>query len=164
MVPLLRREVPLAPGETPIIPAQPYTEAIRGVFLGQEIAARFLTWAGLFALALALIGIYGVVSFAVSQRVREMAIRQALGAGNTLVFRSLVWEGMHPTVWGAALGLGLAAGLATLARGVFFGVEPLDPVAMIGGAALLLGSAFVATLIPARRALRADPMKVLREE
>lgn len=164
MVPILRREVPLAPGETPILPAQPYSDAIRGVFLGQEIASRLLTWAGLFALALALMGVYGVVSFSVTQRVREMAIRQALGARGTSVFRSLIWEGMYPTVWGTALGLALATGLAVMIRGVFFGVEPLDPIAMIAGTGFLLGSAFLATLIPARRALGADPMKVLREE
>jgi len=164
MVPILRREVPLAPGETPIIPAQPYSDAIRGVFVGQEIASRLLTWAGLFALALALMGIYGVVSFAVSQRVREMAIRQALGARDRSVFRSLIWEGMRPTVWGAALGLSLAGGLAIMIRGAFFGVEPLDATALIGGTGLLLASAFLATLIPARRALKTDPMRVLREE
>ena len=164
MVPLLRREVRLDPGETPLIPAQTYAEAIRGRFMGHEIASRLLTYAGLFALILAVIGIYGIVSFAVSQRVREMAIRQAIGARRKEVVRSLVWDGMFLTVAGAVLGLVLVVPLALVMRAVLYGVEPLDPLAVGGGTALLITAAFLASLIPAVRVLSIDPVEVLREE
>ena len=164
MVPLLRREVRLDPGETPLIPAQTYEEAIRGRFMGHEIASELLTYAGLFALILAVIGIYGIVSFAVSQRVREMAIRQAIGARRKEVITSLVWDGMFLTVLGVVVGLALVVPLALVMRSVLYGVEPLDPIAVGGGTGLLIGAAFLASLIPAVRVLSIDPMEVLREE
>ncbi len=164
MVPLLRREVRLDPGETPLIPAQTYERAIRGRFLGHEIASELLTYAGLFALILAIIGIYGIVSFAVSQRVREMAIRQAIGARRKEVVTSLVWDGMFLTVLGVIVGLALTVPLALVMRSVLYGVEPLDPIAVGGGTGLLIAAAFLASLIPAVRVLSIDPMEVLREE
>jgi hypothetical protein len=164
MVELLRREVRLAPGETPLIPAQTYENAIRGRFMGHEMVSELLAYAGLFALILAIIGIYGTVSFAVSQRVREMAIRQALGARRKEVVRSLVWDGMFLTVVGAILGLILVVPMALVMRAVLYGVGPLDPFAVGGGTALLISAAFLASLIPAVRVLSIDPMEVLREE
>lgn len=164
MVPLLRENVPLAPGETPLIPAQTYQTAIRGRFLGQQIASRLLSWAGLFATVLAVMGIYGIVTFAVSQRVREMAIRQAVGARDREVLRSLISEGMFVAGTGLILGLALASVLALLIRSQLFGVAPLDPLVLGGGIGLLAAVAFLATLVPALRATRIDPMVVLREE
>jgi putative ABC transport system permease protein len=164
MVPILRREVPLSPGEVPLIPAQTYADAIRGVFVGHEMASKALTWAGLFALVLAIMGIYGVVSFAVAQRVREMAIRQAIGAGDAVVLKQLIWEGMGPTLLGTGIGLLLAGGVALMLRSEFFGVGPLDPLALGSVTGVLLVSALIATLVPARRALRTAPMEVLRQE
>jgi predicted permease len=164
MVPILRKEVPLRLGEVPLIPAQTYREALRGRFLGQEIAAKLLAWAGLFALGLAVIGIFGIVSFAVGRRVREMAIRQAVGADRGQILGSLVWEGMFLTVVGLVLGLALAVPLAMTLRGLLFGIGPLDPLAVGAGAGLLLAAAFVACLIPAMRVMGIDPMEVLREE
>jgi len=164
MVSLLRKEVPLGPGETPLIPAQTYQSAIRGRFLGQEMASRLLSWAGLFATALAVMGIYGIVTFAVSQRVREMAIRQAVGAPRKEVLRSLIWEGMSVATIGLVVGLAMAAGIGVLIRSQLFGVAPLDPVVMGGGAGLMVLAAFLATLLPSLRAAKIDPMAVLREE
>jgi predicted permease len=164
MVPLLREEVPLAPGETPLIPAQTYETAIRGRFLGQEIASHLLSWAGLFAMALAVMGIYGIVTFAVSQRVREMAIRQAVGARRQEVLRSLIWEGMFVAGIGLVLGLALATTLALLIRSQLFGIAPLDPLVMVGSTGLLAVVVLLAALVPSLRAVRTDPMAVLREE
>jgi len=132
--------------------------------MGYEIASELLAYSGLFALILAVIGIYGIVSFAVSQRVREMAIRQAMGARRKEVVRSLVWDGMFLTAVGAALGLALVLPLALVMRAVLYGVEPLDLIAVGGGTALLVAAAFLASLIPAVRVLSIDPMEALREE
>jgi hypothetical protein len=164
MVPLLRREVPLRPGEVPLIPAQTYHDAIRGRFMGHGIASKLLSWAGLFALGLAVIGIFGIVSFSVSQRLREMAIRQAIGAPRATVLRSLVWEGMFLTVLGLVLGLGLVVPMGVLMRSFLVGVGPIDPLAFGGGSLLLVGAAFLASVLPALRVMRVDPMTVLREE
>ncbi len=164
MVPILREELPLGPGEVPLIPAQTYEEAIRGRFIGQEIASKLLSWAGLFALGLAWIGIFGIVSFAVSRRVKEMAIRQAIGAPRGDVLRSLVWEGMFLTVVGLVLGLALAIPLGILMGSILVGIGPVDPLAVGGGSAVLVGAAFLASLIPALRVMKVDPMAVLREE
>jgi hypothetical protein len=164
MVPLLRREVPLRPGEVPLIPAQTYDEAIRGRFLGQGIASKLLSWAGVFALGLAVIGIFGIVSFAVSQRVREMAIRQAIGAPRGTIVRSLIWEGMFLTVVGLGLGLGFAIPTGILMKSLLVGVGPLDPVAIGGGSILLVGAALEAIIVPALNVMSVDPMNVLREE
>ena len=113
---------------------------------------------------LAFIGVFGIVSFTVSQRFREMAIRQAIGAPQTEIIRSLVWEGMFLTVVGLLLGLGLAVPMGILLRSILVGVGPVDPLAVGGGSGLLLGAAFLASLFPALRVMKVDPMDVLREE
>ena len=164
MVPILRREIPLRPGEVPLIPAQTYDDAIRGRFLGHGIASKLLSWAGLFALALAVIGIFGIVSFAVTQRIREMAIRQAIGAPRRAVVRSLIWEGMFLTFVGLVVGLGITIPLGTLMRSLLVGVGPFDPLAVGGGSALLVAAAFAARVFPAHRVMKVDPLTVQREE
>jgi ABC-type antimicrobial peptide transport system permease subunit len=134
------------------------------MLLPVRLASRAFAYAGLFALLLAVMGIYGIVSFAVSQRSREMAIRQAIGAAKGHVFRTVLVDGMRLTALGLALGLAIALGGAHLARGTLMGVSPVDPAAVLGGAGVLLAAAFLATWVPARRVTRSDPMGVLREE
>ena len=115
-------------------------------------------------LALAAVGIYGVVSFLVAQRTREIGIRMALGAGPVDVRRLVIADGMAPVLAGTAAGL--AAGLmATRAiRGLLFGVTPLDPVSLVAAPAILAVVAWLACYLPARRATRVDPLVALREE
>jgi putative ABC transport system permease protein len=118
----------------------------------------------LLALALAVVGVYGITSYAVARRTREIGLRVALGAERPHVLRSVMGEGLRPVLAGLLLG-GIAAQIAVQpVRSVLFGVGPLDPVALIGVASLLLLTAMVACYVPARRATRVDPMVALRSE
>jgi hypothetical protein len=117
---------------------------------------------GLLALALATVGVFGVASFLVRQRVREVGIRMALGADPGKVVRLVLGQGARPVALGLALGLAGAAAGTRVLRGILAGLSPLDPVTYLG-VALLLGSvALLATLGPARWAARVDPVVALR--
>ncbi|HXY41559.1 MAG TPA: FtsX-like permease family protein, partial [Vicinamibacteria bacterium] len=116
------------------------------------------------ALVLAAFGIYGVISYTVAQRTREMAIRMALGAGQAAVLKSVAAQGLRPVLAGLAIGLVASFGLTRLMAGMLYGVKASDPVTL-AGVALLLGSvALVAILVPARRATRVAPVVALRYE
>jgi putative ABC transport system permease protein len=116
------------------------------------------------ALLMALVGIYGVISYAVAQRNREIGIRIALGASRGQVVRMVVGQGMRMAVAGVAAGLAAALGLARLIVNLLYDVEANDPVAFAGAAALLTGAALFATLIPALKAALVNPLVALRHE
>jgi ABC-type antimicrobial peptide transport system permease subunit len=119
---------------------------------------------GLIALFLASVGLYAVMSFAVSRRVREVGIRMALGAQGRDVVRMIFGQGAWQLGVGLVLGLGLAAGVAQLMTVVLFDVEPRDP-AIFGSVVLVLATAgLAACLMPARRATLVDPLVALRAE
>jgi predicted permease len=130
----------------------------------RRLAAQLLAAFGLLALSLAAVGIYGIMSYSTSQRTREIGIRMAVGAGQGGVLRMVVRQGMMIAGAGVLLGLVLAAGFTRFLSGLLFGVSPLDPVTFGGIALLLLGVAFLATYVPARRATRIDPMVTFRTE
>jgi ABC-type antimicrobial peptide transport system permease subunit len=119
--------------------------------------------AGMLALLLAVTGVYAVVSFSVSQRVREIGIRTALGASTRDVLRLFVIEGMKPALTGIAIGAAAAIASATLLNRMAFGVSASDPVTLMAVAAALGIIALAASFLPAWRASRLPPLKVLRE-
>jgi len=129
---------------------------------------RFRTWLiGIFAglaLLLAAIGIYGVLSYSVTQRTREIGIRVTLGADRSQVLRTVVGEGLRFTLLGVALGAAGGLAVTRVLQGFLFGVSAFDPGAFLGAAMLLVVVAVAAALGPARRALRVDPMVALRNE
>jgi putative ABC transport system permease protein len=116
------------------------------------------------ALLLAAIGIYGVMTFTVSQRTREMGIRVALGAVRQDVFRLVVGRAMVLTGLGLAVGVLAAVGVTRLLTQSLYGIRPSDPLTYVAIAALMCVVTFAASYLPARRAARVDPMVALRNE
>jgi predicted permease len=123
-----------------------------------------LAIAGAMALLLGIVGIYGVIAYAVSQRRREIGIRLALGAHAREIRRLFVRRGLILTSIGVAIGLCGAAGFARLMRSLLFGVTPLDPITFLSAPALLAAAAVLASYLPARRAMAVDPVETMRAE
>ena len=122
---------------------------------------------GLFAalaLLLATIGIYGVISYSVNQRMHEFGMRMALGAGSWDLVRLIMGQGLSLTVAGAAIGLLCAAGLTRLLGSLLYGVTGTDPITFAAVAVVALAATTLACYLPARRATNADPMSSLRSE
>ena len=122
---------------------------------------------GLFAfiaLFLAAVGLYGVVAYTVSQRTQEIGLRMAIGAQRTDVLRLVVGGGMKLAVAGVAIGIACALGLARLVATMLFEVTPFDPASYSATALVLLAVAALACYVPARRAMRVDPIVALRQE
>jgi predicted permease len=124
-------------------------------------AILFALFAGV-ALALAVIGIYGVMSFAVLQRTREIGIRMALGADRQGVLRLVIGEGMWLAAIGTVIGLAAALALSRVLGSMLFDVKPSDPITYAGIVLLLAAAAMLASWLPARRASRVNPTEALR--
>ncbi len=123
-----------------------------------------LAIAGLMAVALGMIGIYGVISYSVSQRRREIGIRLAVGAQRGDVLQMIVSQGIKTALAGVAIGIAAALVLTQLMRRLLFGVSAQDPATFASVAALLTLVALFASWIPARRAMLVDPVVALRYE
>jgi ABC-type antimicrobial peptide transport system permease subunit len=130
----------------------------------QDQQTTLLSAFALLALALAATGIYGVITYAVSLRKKEIGVRMALGATPRAILRLVLTRGLGIVGLGVAAGVALALIGTRLLRSLLEGVEPQDPVTLAGAALALLLVALVACAVPARSASRVDPMVVLREE
>jgi predicted permease len=119
--------------------------------------------AGAMALVLGIIGIYGVIAYAVSQRTREIGIRLALGAQPGELRTMFVRYGLTLAAIGVAFGLGAAVGLARLMKSLLFGISPLDPLTYAAVPVILVAAAVLASYLPARRAAAVDPVEALKE-
>src|SRR5262249_17415051 len=119
---------------------------------------------GILALLLACIGLYGLLSYEVTRRTREIGIRMALGAQRGDLMRMVVWQGIALAAAGIALGIGAAIGIGHLLTKLLYGVKPEDPITLISVMLLLMIVAIVAASVPARRATTVDPMVALRCE
>ena len=116
------------------------------------------------ALLLGMVGVYGVISYVVSQRTREIGVRIALGAGQRDVRRLVVQRGAVMTGLGVTIGLLAAIGLTRLMSSLLFGVEPGDPVTFAASAVVITTISLLASYVPARRAAKVDPVHALRSE
>jgi len=116
------------------------------------------------ALVLGAVGLYGVLSYSVTRRVKEIGVRMALGAEAKNVRRMFIWQGTRVVLLGVLVGVPAAVGLTRYVQTLLYGVERLDVSAFAGMSAVMLAVALLASYIPARRASRVDPLIALRGE
>jgi len=164
LVATLRRLVREADPDLPVLEPRLLSEVVGSSSEEQRAASALLALIGAVSLSLAVVGIYGVLSFVVSRRTGEVGLRVALGAKPRDVVRLVLAQGMRMVLVGVAVGLILAFAIAQILAATFPGVEALDPLAPAAAVLLLVGCAAAATLVPALRASRVDPMVALRAE
>ena len=140
------------------------TEQIEAMLRQERLLAKLCSFFGGLALLLACVGLYGLLSYDVTRRTREIGIRMALGARRVDLLRLVVWQGIVLALMGTALGIGGAIGVGKLLTSLLYGVKPSDPLAFIAAIGLLVTVALVAAFVPARRATTVDPMVALRYE
>jgi predicted permease len=164
LVPSVRVAVRSIERNLPLMNARTMTELLGNSLFPARMGAILLGAFGLLALLLASVGLYGVMTYSVSRRTREIGIRMALGARGGDVLRLVLVESMTLVAVGMLLGLAAAFAATRLLSGFLYGVSPTDPAAFLGIVLLLALVALAASLIPARRAARVDPMVAFRYE
>ena len=139
-------------------------EAISQSLASPRFVTLLMTAFAVLALVLCSVGLYAVVSFAVSRRTHEVGLRVALGAKRADVLKLVIGQGVTLTLLGVGIGILGAMGGTRFLESLLYGVKPTDPLTLVAVAALLMGVAFLASYIPARRAAKVDPMEALRYE
>jgi ABC-type antimicrobial peptide transport system permease subunit len=150
--------------DLPIFDVKTMAEHLGITLYPARLASTVLGFLGALALALAAIGLYGVVAFAVTQRTKEIGVRMAVGASPADVLRLVIGQGMRLALLGLGIGLALAIAATRLIQSLLFGLSPTDPLTLAAIALLLLAVTVLASWIPARRAARVDPMLALHHE
>jgi predicted permease len=164
LFPELRGVVQSVDRDLPMIDFRTQREQINATMQMERAFAALTAGFGVLALALACVGIYGIMAYSVSLRTNEIGIRIALGAQPKQVRSMILRESTGLTAIGIASGVGAALMLTRMVKSMLFGVTPNDPMTLAGGVALLLAAALAATWIPARRAASVQPMEALRHE
>jgi predicted permease len=164
LVPDLRTQIQKVDRDLPMIDVRTQQEQIEGSLQMERLFAALTTGFGLLALALACVGIYGIMAYSVAQRTNEIGIRLVLGAVPAQVRGMVLRESAWLAIAGVAAGLGAALGLARLVSSMLYGIKSWDPATLISGALILFGVAIAASWIPARRAANVQPMEALRHE
>jgi putative ABC transport system permease protein len=164
MVSAVRNEMRAVNKDVPLFAVQTMSERIGDQLSADRMIAVLLSVFGGGALLLATIGIYGVVGYAVAQRTHEIGIRIALGADQRDILRLIVGQGMVLIVIGAGIGLALALAATRLLKSLLFGVSATDPLTFVSVVVVLVGAALLACYLPARRAMKVDPLVALRYE
>ena len=164
LVPAITRVIQAADKDAPVT----HIETVDQILADSSVEPRFQTaLVGSFAvlgLILAIVGIYGVISYSVVQRTHEIGVRLALGAQRADVLRMILREGMRLAISGIAIGTVGALALTRVLRSMLFEIEPNDPATFVGVPMFLTIAALAACYLPARRATRVDPMLALRSE
>jgi putative ABC transport system permease protein len=158
----LREQVQSVNPELPVFGAHLLSDLVSASLSERRFSMEMVGLFALTALLLAGLGIYGVISYLVSERTHEIGIRLALGAPKQSILRMVLRQGLRLAVAGAAVGLACALLVSHLMAGLLYGVSPTDPLTFVGVAVLLVGVAVLACYIPARRAIRVDPLAALR--
>jgi putative ABC transport system permease protein len=160
----VRREVQALDPNQPVYNVSTMEQTLNQSLATQRLSMTLLAVLASLALILAAVGIYGVMSYTVTQRTHEIGIRMAIGAQPSEMFRMVIGQGMMLALIGVALGLVGAFGLTRLMTTMLFGVAPTDPATFVIIAGLLIGIALVACYVPGRRATKVDPLVALRYE
>ena len=164
LTPAVRQAVLAVDPVQPVYAATTLEAVVAGSFSDRRLNMLLLSVLASVALFLAVIGLYGVMSSVVTQSTREIGIRIALGAQNSDVLKLIVGQGLILTMAGVALGVAGAFALTRLMATLLYGVTPTDPLTFTGVSILLLAVALLASYLPARRAMKADPLVALRYE
>jgi len=163
-VPQVRAAVSQLDANLPIFEVRTESRQIEQQIFKERLVARLAGFFGGLALLLACIGLYGLISYEVARRTREIGIRSALGAARSDVLRLVLKQGMRLVLIGSAAGIALALAVTRYAQELLFGVKAADPLTFIGVMSLLLAVTLLACFVPARRATRVDPVIALRYE
>jgi ABC-type antimicrobial peptide transport system permease subunit len=160
----VRAQVQAVDQTLPVFGAQTLTQTLSDSLAQRRFSMEMIAAFAATALLLAAIGIYGVISFMVAERTQEIGIRLALGAQRQNILAIVLGQGLRLVLAGAAAGLIGALILAELMATLLYGVRPMDPLTFAGVAFLFIGVALLACYLPARRAMKVDPMIALRHE
>ena len=160
----LRQAIASFDPDQPLYDVRTMAEVWEADLQGSRLLIRVMSALALIALGLAGLGVWGVAAQSVGQRTREIGVRVALGANASQVGRLIAWQGFLPVAVGLAIGLAAGLGLGRLMRSILFQVTPTDSVTVVGTLMLLAVVGLVATLGPALRAARLDPLVALRTE
>ncbi len=160
----VREQVQALDPTLPVSGAETLNETVSASLSQRRFSMEMITLFALTALLLAGLGIYGVISYLVSERTQEIGIRLALGASRSNILRMVLRQGLGLAIVGAAVGLVCALIVSHLMASLLYGVRPTDPPTFVGVAFLFIGVAVLACYLPARRAMKVDPMVALRYE
>src|SRR5262247_3775349 len=161
-LPEVRAQIAALDNKLPLYEIKSHEQVIADRMAGLRLVASLMVMFGALALALASVGVYGVMAYAVSQRTREIGVRVALGARPQDVLRLVVGQSLKLAALGLAIGLPVALALGRVMAGALFGVIALEPLTFVGFTLLLTGVAMLAGYLPARRATKVDPITALR--
>jgi predicted permease len=162
LIAAVQREIRAMDPSVPIINPSTVGDVIDQSLFAPKLAASLLGVMGVIALALASVGLYGVLAFRVTQRSQEIGLRMALGAGRAEILRMILMSAMSLVAIGVAIGLAAAFGISRAVTSLLFGISATDPATFLGVPLLLSAVAFLASAIPALRASRVDPLVALR--
>jgi len=160
----VRAIVSQADNNLPLFDVRTQTQQIEQMLYQERLMSRLSSFFAVLALILACIGLYGLLSYEVARRTRELGIRMALGAQRRELMRLVVRRGLVLALAGAVIGIGTAIAVTRLMAALLYSVRPYDPATFGGVCVLLVLVALAACSIPARRAMRINPMVALRDE
>jgi predicted permease len=161
---LVRQTIRRLDSELPIPAMQTMDDVVMASVAPRQFQMRLVLLFGIVALLLAGLGVYSVVSYSVAQRTSELGLRMALGATPRTVARSVLRQAMRPVALGLGVGLVISVAAGRAVRAMLFDVTPLDPITLVSVSAVLLTVGVLACYVPARRAMRVDPLNALRTE